>query len=91
MVYMNGSKKARSQSSIMNKTNVFGHMGGIVSNVGVSTATRNAVRSKATTTNKIPVDPTAGYQYMLDNNLLSKNPACAGGVGRTKNISMCFN
>jgi hypothetical protein len=92
--YMSGSKKARSSPSITNNTNIFGNMGGLASVTGKSWFVRNAILHNSTTTNKIPLGPLGrfngpGYRYMKQHNLLSKNPACTGGVGRTQ-ITLCF-
>ena len=69
---MNLGKKARHTASITNRTSIFGIMGGTIQSGNY----RNSIRSatyRATTLNKIPPRPTAGKQYMLDNNLLSRN------------------
>jgi len=81
--YMSGSKRARSTPSITNNTKIFGIMGGTVSLTGRRDSIVHHLKRKATNLNKIPSAPTAGYDYMFKNQLLSRNPLCSGGVGRT--------
>lgn len=88
MVLMNGSKKARNAASITNNTKIFGIMGGLAPRTGLTTSLRQHILSKATVKNIIPLGE-AGYVYMRDNNLLSKNPQCSGGVGKGK-LFMCY-
>ncbi|MEX0597510.1 MAG: hypothetical protein WD512_13530 [Candidatus Paceibacterota bacterium] len=80
---MSGSKRARSTPSITNNTKIFGIMGGTVSLTGRRDSIVHHLKRKATNFNPIPSAPTAGFEYMLSRNLLSRNPLCSGGVGRT--------
>jgi len=79
--YMSGSKRARSTPSITNNTKIFGIMGGTVSLTGRRDSIVHHLKRKATNLNPIPSGPTAGFEYMLSRNLLSRNPLCSGGVG----------
>ena len=67
----------RYKSSITNNTRVFSIMNGLAphsySQRGNSRATKKLV---------IPADPKEGLEYMEKHDILSKNPACSGGVGR---------
>ena len=81
---MNGSKKARNAASMSNQTSHFGKMSGSVSLVGRTWSTRNAIIRNTNYCNCVPQGP-GGLQYLIDNNLLSKNPQCSGGVGRLSN------
>lgn len=81
--YMSGSKRARNTPSITNNTKIFGIMGGTVSLTGRRDSIVHHLKRKATNLNKIPPQPTPGYDYMFKNRLLSRNPLCSGGVGRT--------
>ena len=85
---MSVSKKARYVSSITNRTTIFGIMGGLSNSVGVLAANQSAIRNKASNQQVIPLNPVAGLNYMKGNNpmgriMLSRNPQCSGGVGRT--------
>ena len=82
MVLMNGSKRARNASSMINQTSHFGKMSGSVSLVGKSWATRSSIIRNTNYCHCIP-QGAKGLQYLIDKNLLSKNPQCSGGVGRT--------
>lgn len=90
MVYMSGSKAARHQAMIYNNTKIYGDMGGLVPLIGVPTSARSYLQLAGNTRQVIPPSPSAGLQYMIDNQLLSVNPQCSGGVGR-KALYMCFN
>ena len=81
MVLMNGSKRARNASSMINQTSHCGSMSGSVSLVGRTWATRNAIIRNTNYCNCIPQGP-AGLQYLINNNLMGKNGQCSGGVGR---------
>jgi hypothetical protein len=88
MPNMSVSKKARYVASITNRTTIFGIMGGLSNSVGVLAANQSAIRNKASNQQSIPLDPVAGLSYMKGNNpmgriMLSRNPQCSGGVGRT--------
>ena len=85
---MSVSKKARYVASITNRTTIFGIMGGLSNSVGVLAANQSAIRNKASNQQVIPLNPVAGLNYMKGNNpmgriMLSRNPQCSGGVGRT--------
>ena len=63
-------------------------MGGLSNSVGVLAANQSAIRNKASNQQSIPLAPAAGLSYMKGNNpmgriMLSRNPQCSGGVGRT--------
>jgi len=81
--YMSGSKRARSTPSIANNTKIFGDMAGNSSSlVGRPYYLSNYIRTRT-----LSKDPTSGMKpvdaknYLINNNLLSKNPT-SGGVGR---------
>ena len=85
---MSVSKKARYVASITNRTTIFGIMGGLSNSVGVLAANQSAIRNKASNQQVIPLKPVPGLNYMKGNNpmgriMLSRNPQCSGGVGRT--------
>ena len=86
MVLMNAPKRVRNISSLTNNTKIFGIMGGTIQPGRYSASIRSSTY-RGTTLNKIPPRPKAGKQYMIDHNLLSKNPQCSGGVG--KKMLMC--
>jgi hypothetical protein len=71
--------KVSRKSSIVNKTSVFGIMGGIVNSRSVSVSSLN----RATTKNVIPSGPIQGFNYMAEHGLLSTNPLGSGGVKPT--------
>ena len=73
--------RARNRGQRTHKTSVFGIMGGTINSGNYRNSIRSATQ-KATNYNKIPPRPDDGYNYMLNNDLLSKNPQCSGGVGR---------
>jgi hypothetical protein len=81
--YMSGSKKARYTPSISNSTKIYGIMGGTVNLTGKRDSIISHIKRKATSFNQIPSGAKAGYDYMFRNQLLSRNPLCSGGVGRT--------
>ncbi len=81
---MNGSKKARNVAKLANNTKTFGIMGGLAPTVGDRGGRDNYRLMRATNKNVIPLKFATGYCYMKSNNLLSKNPAGAGGVGKYK-------
>ena len=68
--------KVSRKSSITNRTSVYGDMGGIVNSRSVGVSSRN----RASTKNNIPSDPIEGFNYMVEHQLLSKNPVGSGGV-----------
>lgn len=83
MVLMNGSKRARNAASLVNRTNVYGIIGGTVSTVGVTQYTRPSLSRAGVLCNCIPTSsPAAGLAYMTSRRLLSVNPVGSGGVGR---------
>ncbi len=79
--------RARSISSQMNKTSIFSIMGGLAPTTTISASSHRAysVNASGHPTNQlvIPTDPVQGLSYMCTNNLLSVNPQCSGGVGRS--------
>ena len=96
MPNMSVSKKARYVASISNRTSTFGIMGGIAPRSKIA-ANQSAMRNKARNQQTIPLKPVPGLHYMQGNNpmgryMLSRNPQCSGGVGRTSGSSygMCF-
>lgn len=83
MVHYSGSKRSRLVSSIANRSNVYGIMGGTISSVNASRWATIAYRTNgASLNNRIPLEPAAGLAYMRANNLLSVNPQASGGVGK---------
>jgi hypothetical protein len=87
MPRMGMSKKARNVASISNKTTTFGTMGGIAPRSRLA-GNMAATRNKASNQQSIPLKPVPGLSYMKGNNpmgriMLSSNPQCSGGVGRT--------
>ena len=85
MTLMNGPKRVRRIQSVKNNTDVYAIMGGLAPSVGVPTATRSYIQKHAPVCQCIPrpgVEGLAAIRYMRDRNILSKNPACSGGVGR---------
>jgi hypothetical protein len=81
MPNMNSSKRARYISSLTNRTSVLGIMGGTIQRGRYRNSIRSSI-NRATIHNRIPYNSIQGKQYMLSNNLLSKNPQCSGGIGR---------
>jgi hypothetical protein len=63
-------------------------MSGLAPLSGKTGALRNHILSKATFKNRIPQGAT-GFTFMKNNNLLSKNPQCSGGVGKGR-LFMCY-
>ena len=62
-------------------------MGGLAPMKNISAATHSYKIGHARLHQDIPLDPEEGLEYMLGDNpmgkyLLSKNPQCAGGVGK---------
>jgi hypothetical protein len=72
------SKKVSMKASLVNKTSVYGIMGGLhhKKNSGISSNNRTTSRLV------IPTGASAGLAYMRTHNLLSRNPLGSGGVGR---------
>ena len=96
MPNMNVSKKARNVASITNKTTTFGIMGGLAPRSKIA-ANQTAMKNKARNQQTIPLKPVPGLAYMKGDNpsgryMLSRNPQCSGGVGRTSGsrYGMCF-
>ena len=90
------SKRARNVASITNRTTIFGIMGGVAPRSRIA-ANQSAIRNKARNHQTIPLTPAAGLRYMQGDNpmgryMLSRNPQCSGGVGRTSGsrYGMCF-
>lgn len=86
---VHGSRlKGSNGQKITNNTNIFGIMGGLAPMKNISAATHRSYRiGHARVHQDIPLDPEEGLEYMLGDNpmgkyLLSKNPQCAGGVGK---------
>lgn len=84
MVLMNGSKRARHAASLINNTKSFGKMSGLVAASAHPPSVRRHILLKAQTNIRYPIEAGAAYQYLKEKNLLSKNPACSGGVGRSQ-------
>jgi len=96
MPNMGLSKRARNVASISNRTTIFGIMGGTAPRSRIA-ANQSAIRNRASNQQSIPLNPVAGLAYMQGDNpmgryMLSRNPQCSGGVGRTSGSSygMCF-
>ena len=93
---MSGSKRARYTSSISNQTSIFGDMGGLAPRVNATSMAvyKHKQRKAANRTLVIPSPDNATKQsqiaYLENNNLVSKNPATSGGVGR-RSMWMRFN
>ena len=90
------SKRARNVASLTNQTSIFGIMGGVAPRSRIA-ANQSAMRNKARNHQTIPLAPAAGLRYMQGDNpmgryMLSRNPQCSGGVGRTSGsrYGMCF-
>ena len=81
--YMSGSKKSRNLPSVTNNTNIYGIMVGNTRSTDQRDSIMHDIKLKDTNLNPIPPGPNAGFDYMFKNRLLSKNPLCSGGVGRT--------
>ena len=82
---MNGPKRIRRIDSTVNRTNVYGLMGGQAPRIGIPTSTRSYYEKRAPMCFCIPrpgVEGGAAIRYMRDRGLLSKNPTCSGGVSR---------
>ena len=86
---VHGSRlKGSNGQKITNNTNIYGIMGGLAPMKNISAATHRSYRiGHARVHQDIPLDPEEGLEYMLGDNpmgkyLLSKNPQCAGGVGK---------
>lgn len=82
---MNGPKRIRRIQSVTRQTNVYAIMGGLAPLTGLPTASRSAIQLHANVCQKIPqpgLQDLAGLRYMQRNALLSKNPACSGGIAR---------
>lgn len=79
---MSAGKAARNQASIVNKTSVFGIMGGLVPLQGYQLNNTTQKRLRGNNTLVIPLNPVPGLAYMKINKLLSVNPQASGGVGK---------
>lgn len=83
--YMQGSKKARHVSSIVNNTKNFGIMGGLAPRTGIrDVAAYRHVQIKGSRGLPQLYGKSTTYQknYLFNNKLVSKNPASSGGVGK---------
>ena len=74
------SGKARNNASRSNQTTHFGIMGGLGPSVGTG---QQFMLRRARNKQNIPSGPKAGKEYMIEHDILSKNPAGSGGVGKT--------
>ena len=72
------SWKVTRSASLVNKTSIFGIMGGLYNRKISGRSSMNRVTSRL----EIPPSAAAGYKYMKLHNLLSRNPQGSGGVGR---------
>ena len=72
------SWKVTRSASLVNKTSIFGIMGGLYNRKIAGRSSMNRVTSRL----EIPASAAAGYKYMKMHNLLSRNPLGSGGVGR---------
>ena len=73
-------------SSRSNQITHFGDMDGLAPLTGTGVTWRSNIQKHAKLYQDIPSKPTPGLFYMQGNNpmgryMLSKNPACSGGVG----------
>jgi hypothetical protein len=82
-IYIYMPNYSRYKSSITNNTRVFSIMNGLAPR-----SYSGRINSRATKKLVIPADPEEGLEYMKKHNILSKNPACSGGVGRI-NTTAC--
>ena len=74
------SGKARNNAARSNQTTHFGIMGGLGPSVGSG---QQFMLRRARNIQRIPLGAEAGRQYMVEHNLLSKNPAGSAKIGRT--------
>ena len=79
---MSAGKAARNQASLINKTSVFGIMGGLVPKQGMPLNQTTQKRLRGTNLLRIPLNPKPGLAFMKKNKLLSVNPMASGGVGK---------
>ena len=79
---MSAGKAARNQAAIVNKTSVFGIMGGLVPLQGYQLNNTTQKRLRGTNTLIIPLNPVPGLAFMKKNKLLSVNPKASGGIGK---------
>ena len=91
---INGARtKGSFGAKITNNTKIFGIMGGLAPMRNVRASTHIGYKvGNARMHQDIPLDPVKGLEYMLGRNpmgkyMLSKNPQCAGGVGKMALIS----
>ena len=78
MVLMSG--KARNNASRSNQTTHFGIMGGLGPSVGSG---QQFMLRRARNIQRIPPGAVEGKEYMIDHDILSKNPAGSGKIGRS--------
>ena len=76
------SKKVTMRASMSNQISHFGIMGGLYNRKISGRSSMNRVTSRL----EIPAGAKEGFQYMKMHNLLSKNPAGSGGIGRMFNM-----
>lgn len=80
-------------AKITNNTKIFGIMGGLAPMRNIRASTHIGYRvGDARMHQDIPLDPKRGLAYMMGGNpvdkyMLSRNPQCAGGVGRMALVS----
>ena len=79
---MSAGKAARNQAAIVNKTSVFGIMGGLVPLQGYQLNNTTQKRLRGTNTLIIPLNPVPGLAFMKKNKLLSVNPQASGGISK---------
>lgn len=81
--------RARSIGAQINRTSVFGIMGGRPSLIGRTPTNAREIANRSGGL-PIPLDPVPGLAFMKLNNLLSVNPLGSGGVGRITNAQYKF-
>lgn len=79
---MSAGKKARNVASIVNRTSVYGIMGGLTPKQGMPLNQTTQKRLRGTNTLVIPLNPIPGLAYMKQNKLLSVNPQASAVVGK---------
>jgi hypothetical protein len=85
MPLMNGPKRIRRIQSITRQTRVYAIMGGLAPQTGIPNAVRSHIQLRAKKFQNIPqpgLEDLAGLRYMQQHRILSKNPACSGGIAR---------
>ena len=85
--------KGGSVAKLTNNTLIFGIMGGLAPMRNIKASTHVGYRvGDARMHQDIPLDPKRGLVYMMGQNpmgkyMLSRNPQCAGGIGRMASTS----